>query len=272
TASISSAAYPSMAARGIGAISSYAALAARFTWSLAIVAPRLRKKSRLFRPISTMRIDAPPCSAMNRCAPLIRLELKAPARPLSLVIRINRIGFPGRFANSGCFPASSSDATAAATFDNTLRSNAPYGREAITRSCARRSFAAETIFMALVICWVFFTDRMRRRISIRLGMGGGRQLRYEPGLELLDGRSQLGAQRVVQRLLGPDIFEDRTMRVVHQAVKLLLKLPADFHWQIVQIPLRAGEDNYYLLFQRERLILSLLENFHQVFPSIELIQ
>src|ERR1035437_1637535 len=40
----------------------------------------------------------------------------------------------------------------------------------MVRSCARRSFAAETIFMALVICCVFLTERMRRRISIKLGM------------------------------------------------------------------------------------------------------
>ena len=45
-----------------------------------------------------------------------------------------------------------------------------YGRAAITRSCARRSLAAETIFMAFVICCVFFTDRIRRRMSIKLGM------------------------------------------------------------------------------------------------------
>jgi len=35
----------------------------------------------------------------------------------------------------------------------------------IARSYARRSFAAETIFMALVICRVFFTLRIRRRRS-----------------------------------------------------------------------------------------------------------
>ena len=40
-----------------------------------------------------------------------------------------------------------------------------YGRAASARSCARRSFAAETICMALVICRVFFTLRMRRRMS-----------------------------------------------------------------------------------------------------------
>jgi len=44
------------------------------------------------------------------------------------------------------------------------------GRATMTRSCARRSLAAETIFMALVICSVFFTERMRRRRSIRLGI------------------------------------------------------------------------------------------------------
>ena len=34
----------------------------------------------------------------------------------------------------------------------------------------RRSFAAATIFIALVICWVFLTERMRRRMSWREAM------------------------------------------------------------------------------------------------------
>jgi hypothetical protein len=37
-------------------------------------------------------------------------------------------------------------------------------------SCARRSFAAETIFMAFVICSVLRTLRMRRRTSISAGI------------------------------------------------------------------------------------------------------
>jgi hypothetical protein len=41
----------------------------------------------------------------------------------------------------------------------------------MTASWARRSFAAETIFMALVICCVFFTERIRRRKSMSEGMG-----------------------------------------------------------------------------------------------------
>ena len=45
------------------------------------------------------------------------------------------------------------------------------GRAPITRSCARRSFDAEIIFIALVICCVDLTARMRRRRSSSDGIG-----------------------------------------------------------------------------------------------------
>jgi len=48
-------------------------------------------------------------------------------------------------------------------------------------SWARRSLAAETIFMALVICWVLFTERMRLRMSRRLAMWGNRVRLLQPG-------------------------------------------------------------------------------------------
>src|SRR5258706_8150347 len=44
------------------------------------------------------------------------------------------------------------------------------GRAASACSCARRSFAAETVFMALVICRVLTTLRILRRMSRMLGM------------------------------------------------------------------------------------------------------
>ena len=44
------------------------------------------------------------------------------------------------------------------------------GRALRARSCARRSFDAATIFMALVICCVDLTARMRRRMSMRDGI------------------------------------------------------------------------------------------------------
>src|ERR1700676_1666539 len=40
----------------------------------------------------------------------------------------------------------------------------------MVRSCARRNFAAETTFMALVICRVFTTLRIRRRMSRMLAI------------------------------------------------------------------------------------------------------
>jgi hypothetical protein len=45
-----------------------------------------------------------------------------------------------------------------------------YGRAAIARACALRRRAAETIFMALVICRVLFTLRMRRLRSSTLAI------------------------------------------------------------------------------------------------------
>src|SRR6202167_5555109 len=45
-----------------------------------------------------------------------------------------------------------------------------YGRAAKAASCARRSLAAETTFIALVICRVFTTLRIRRRMSRMLGI------------------------------------------------------------------------------------------------------
>src|SRR5204863_5914318 len=120
-----------------------------------------------------------------------------------------------RRASNGFSAACSSFATAAATFPNTFRSSAPYGRDAIVRSCARRSFAAETIFMALVICCVFFTERMRRRISIKLGMGFCRRvLRQESSLEFLDNAFYLRREVGVQRLLRPDLLQHAAMRVL----------------------------------------------------------
>src|SRR5579864_3243334 len=94
-----------------------------------------------------------------------------------------------------------------------------YGRAASTRSCARRSLAAETIFMALVICCVFLTERIRRRMSIRLGMRRYRGLLGdEAGFKLHDHGDHFRPQCVVQSLLGPDFFKDAGVRILDEAV------------------------------------------------------
>src|SRR6476659_2510444 len=60
--------------------------------------------------------------------------------------------------------------TRAATLDSTRCICTAYGRAFTTRSCARRSFEAATIFIAFVICCVFLTARIRRRRSISDGI------------------------------------------------------------------------------------------------------
>src|SRR5581483_11616359 len=120
-------------------------------------------------------------------------------------------------------------------------------------SWARRSLAAETIFIARVICWVFLTERMRRRMSIRLGMCRvlgllGDEARFEIRNGVLKPRAQI----IVERLLVADLVTDLAVGVVHEPVQLLLELAALVDRQIVQKRLRAGEDDDDLPFERKR--------------------
>src|SRR5262249_26502899 len=116
-----------------------------------------------------------------------------------------RILFSGRTAKSGCSPASGLWLAASATFASICRIMVAYGRAANARSWARRSFAAEIIFMALVICCVLRTERTRRRISIRLGiyLGAGSCgfLLNEASLEFLEHGIQLALESVIKILL-----------------------------------------------------------------------
>ena len=58
-----------------------------------------------------------------------------------------------------------------------------YGRSASMRAWLRRSLAAATISMALVILRVFWTDAMRRRMSRRVATSGLRLRRLDLLLE-----------------------------------------------------------------------------------------
>ena len=109
---------------------------------------------------------------------------------------------------------------AAATFasiwrNRSSRRDAPRWRW----SCARRSFAAETIFMALVICCVFLTERTRRRMSIRLGIYFALRLvlLHEARLEFLDAPRSSCAFRsssrvFFSRIVGKDRRDARSRR------------------------------------------------------------
>src|SRR5579871_2661231 len=118
----------------------------------------------------------------------------------------------------------------------------------MTRSCARRSLAAETIFMALVICCVLRTERMRRRMSIRLGMRfNGRMFGDETFLEFFDDGGDLAAQGVVEGFLFHNLGQQGAVRVVDEAVELFFELTHLFNRKIVQVALCTGEDDEDLL-------------------------
>src|SRR4029079_4573693 len=94
--------------------------------------------------------------------------------------------------------------TADATLPRTRCICCAYGRALIMRSCARRSFDAATIFIAFVICCVFFTARTRRRRSIRDGIRVLRRRGFAGGelrRDLLHRLGQRALQRVVELLL-----------------------------------------------------------------------
>src|SRR5947199_6531383 len=176
---------------------------------------RRRKNSRPLRPTKLTVTFTPRASLSRRNSPALRkiLALNAPQRPRSLVTTRTSMLRAARFCNSGW----------AARFTRRLRSAmtsrilCPYGLAARMRSCARLSLAAATIFMALVIFWVFLTEPILRRRACRLGMEGFQRrsrlcaisyLPFERGDDLL----QLGTERLVDFSLGDDVLLD--LRVV----------------------------------------------------------
>src|SRR5208283_4788321 len=153
-------------------------------------------------------------NSRNLAAAFSTFELKAPANPRSPVTSTSRIFCSGRCASRGCLgsPVFSSTKSVRLTSErNTLVIIRAYGRAASARSCARRSLAAETIFMALVICRVFFTLRMRRRMSrmFAIALSRGRRrlllgrltLADKLPLVLLDDLRHRSARVIVQHFL-----------------------------------------------------------------------
>src|SRR4030042_1970654 len=114
-------------------------------------------------------------------------------------------------------------------------------------SWAWRSLAAETIFMALVICCVLLTLRIRRRMSMRAGMGASlsRPLRLarrlEDGRELGEGRLQLLGELALDFLLLRDRREEGAVAAVEPGEALLLVAPAVGDGERVEGPRRGRE-------------------------------
>src|SRR5512135_1069063 len=134
-------------------------------------------------------------------------------------------------------------------------------------SCARRSFAAATIFMAFVICRVDLTEPMRFRMSLRDGMGPPRRrlrLGLEDAAELLQGRVERLPDAVVERLLLRDRLRDLGVAAVEELDELLhvarhlLGRDVPDPALALLVLLGRGVDLDDLLLDRHRPVLTLL--------------
>src|SRR4029450_3728036 len=131
-------------------------------------------------------------------------------------------------------------------------------------SWARRSLAAATIFMALVIFCVDWTLRILSRKVLRLGIGSRRPLR-----ELLGEVGQEGLQLVVRLLDDLALVTDRgqhrafgAQRGKHGA----LELADTVDRQVVEEAAGAGVDRRDLFLDRHGLVLALLQELGQPLP------
>ena len=102
-------------------------------------------------------------SATRSSVFLMMKLLKPPHKPRSPVQSSSSTVFTGRTAHRGT--STSSPARRELMAKSTFTSDSENGRALMTASCARRTFAAATSFIAEVIFFVEFTDAMRSRIS-----------------------------------------------------------------------------------------------------------
>src|SRR5216684_8994889 len=129
-------------------------------------------------------------------------------------------------------------------------------------SWARRSLAAATIFMALVIFCVDWTLRILSRNVLRLGIATLRELLGEVGQE--------GLQLVVVLLddlaLVADRGQDRAFGAQRvEQMALVLADAADR--QAIEEAAGPGVDRGNLLLDRHRLVLALLQQFGQALAA-----
>src|SRR5688572_28249114 len=238
--------------------------------------PRRRQKSRPLRPISprAMRLEPPVSVRWNCPGALITSELRRPPGRRSAVTTISGgrpVSAPLR--SSGC----ESGSTPAARLLSTASIRCANGRAATTRSCARFRREAAIIFIALVICCVDLTARMRRRRSIRDGMclagsgdGGGAAHGGELLAEVLERRFDACLELVVDDLPVGDAAQHGGVAGLEETIELLFVAAHVFDGDAVEEALGRGVDDHHLLLDGKRLILRLLQDLHQPAAAIEL--
>src|SRR5688572_27076276 len=218
---------------------------------------------------------------MNCPAALITFELKLPLSPRSPVMTTSsgRPSFSGT-RRSGCASCS----TRPTRPFSTISMRWANGRAATTRSCARFRREAAIIFIALVICCVDLTARIRRRRSMRDGISlahsftrraGSRDCRcltssQELLVEFLKCRLQSRLQVVVQDLLFGDARENGRVACLDEAVEILFVPAQVLDRHRIEEALRRGVDDRDLLLDCDRLVLRLLQDLDEPAAPVEL--
>src|SRR5690606_37487678 len=158
------------------------------------------------------------------------------------------------------------------------RSRSLYGRLAVTRSWARRIFDAATISMARVICDMFRTLRIRRRISRGLATAPYPSClsRLAPLaevvriLEFLRRPLETVHDVVGERLVGADRLENLRVRCAQELEVLLLELAHPIDRHVVDVAVTASPKDRDLFLDRKRAVLRLLENLGHDLSALDL--
>ena len=201
---------------------------------------------------------------MKRCTARKMLALKPPARPRSEVSGTSVIRVAGSRRSQQRVrlgPRPQRDLR-----DRRPPARCAYGRAPTIASCARRSRAAETSFIARVIFCVDFTDAIRVRMLLSDGMACFRRpaaLRRRIPCRTRRARAFIGSAarpRPCRRCPWSSIsVQQLGVARVDERVQLALVAPERLDRQVVGEAAGHGEEDEDLLLDRQRLVLPLLE-------------
>jgi len=127
--------------------------------------------------------------------------------------------------------------------------------------------------MALVICRVFFTLRIRRRRSSTFAIVLLLVLQpcEEASLVLIDRCCQTSLEIVIQRLLRRDIRKDGRLRSLQVRIVAIFERAKIRNLNVIQQAVDACVDDRNLFLRRERLELRLLQQLNQARTLVQLV-
>src|ERR1700720_2625518 len=211
-----------------------------------------------------------PCPMRDSAASRARRAieaLKAPQRPRSAVQTTKRWTLsPPPPSSAGTWPLV---AIEAARLAKTLSMRSAYGRADSAAVCARRSFAAATICMALVIFCVALTEAIRLRRSFNEGIvyplhlwRGAASSSEALGVGI-DNRFEFCPGLVGEILRDANRIEETGVARAHEREEAVLEGPHPVNRKRIEIAIDPGIDHANLFFDLQRRELRLLQKLRQ---------